>query len=225
LAGLVDHTLLTPDAPPAQVAHLCAEARRYGFRAACVHPSYVTLAARLLQGSTVRVCTVVGFPLGASLSEVKAYEAQAAIRDGAQELDMVLHIGALKAGDYEWVKEEIAQVVDVCHRGDALCKVIIEAALLTDAEKVVACRLVREAGAEYVKTSTGFGPGGATEQDVALMRQVVGAEMGVKASGGIRTAADALRMIRAGATRIGASAGVKIVEELEGRDPSISMEA
>lgn len=215
LAGLIDHTLLKPEATPAQIARLCAEAREHGFRAVCINPVHVKQAAQLLQGSPVRVCTVIGFPLGATLSEVKAYEAQATIRDGAQELDMVINVGALKAGDHELVKRDIAQVVDVCHRAGALCKVIIEAALLTDEEKVVACRLAKEAGAEYVKTSTGFGPGGATEHDVALMRQTVGPEMGVKAAGGIRTAADALGMIRAGATRIGASAGVKIVQEAE----------
>ena len=218
VAKLMDHTLLKPEATPAQIARLCAEAKEHGFRAVCVNPANVEQAAQLLQGSPVRVCTVIGFPLGATLPEVKAYEAQAALRNGAQELDMVINVGALKAGDHELVRRDIAQVVDVCHGAGALCKVIIEAALLTDEEKVVACRLAREAGAEYVKPSTGFGPGGATEHDVALMRQTVEPEMGVKAAGGIRTAADALGMIRAGATRIGASAGVKIIQELVHQD-------
>ncbi|MFQ6059277.1 MAG: deoxyribose-phosphate aldolase [Anaerolineae bacterium] len=213
LARLIDHTLLKPDATEDQIRQLCAEARQYGFAAVCVNPVWVRLAAQLLRGTPVKVCAVVGFPLGAIPPEVKALEARRAIRDGAREIDMVINIGALKAGDHQLVKKDIAKVVDACHESGALCKVIIEAALLTDEEKIVACQLAKEARADYVKTSTGFGPGGATEHDVALMRWVVGPEMGVKAAGGIRTAADALKMIRAGATRIGASAGVKIVQE------------
>lgn len=213
IAAMIDHTLLKPDATEAEIAQLCYEARKYGFAAVCVNPSYVKLAAQLLKGSSVKVCTVVGFPLGATLTEVKAYEAQRAIDEGAREIDMVINIGALKSRDYETVLRDIATVVRTCHAGGAIVKVIIEAALLTDEEKVVACQLAKEAGADYVKTSTGFGPGGATVADVALMRRVVGPTMGVKAAGGIRSYEDAQKMVAAGATRIGASAGVKIVQE------------
>ncbi len=213
IAHIIDHTLLKPDATQAQIAQLCYEARKYGFAAVCVNPANVKLAAQLLKDSPVAVCTVVGFPLGATLTEVKAYEAQKVIEDGATEIDMVINIGALKSKDYDLVKRDIATVVRTCHNNGAICKVIIEAALLTDEEKVKACQLAKEAGADYVKTSTGFGPGGATVEDVALMRRVVGPEMGVKAAGGIRTFEAARQMIKAGATRIGASAGVKIVQE------------
>ena len=213
IAHIIDHTLLKPDATQAQIAQLCYEARKYSFAAVCVNPANVKLAAQLLKDSPVAVCTVVGFPLGATLTEVKAYEAQKVIEDGATEIDMVINIGALKSKDYDLVKRDIATVVRTCHNNGAICKVIIEAALLTDEEKVKACQLAKEAGADYVKTSTGFGPGGATVEDVALMRQVVGPEMGVKAAGGIRTFEAARQMIKAGATRIGASAGVKIVQE------------
>jgi len=208
--------LLKPEATRDQIVQLCREAREYGFASVCVNPSYVKLAAELLRGSSVKVCSVVGFPLGATLPEVKAYEARRAIEEGAAEIDMVINIGALKSGDLELVKRDIASVVDVCHAKGALCKVIIEAALLTDEEKVLACQLARAAGADYVKTSTGFGPGGATVQDVALMRRTVGPEMGVKAAGGIRSYEAAKSMVEAGATRIGASAGVKIVQEARG---------
>jgi deoxyribose-phosphate aldolase len=218
LAKFIDHTLLKPDATEDQVRQLCLEARQYGFAAVCINPVWVRLATQLLRGTPVKVCAVVGFPLGAIPPEVKAQEARRAIRDGAREIDMVINIGALKAGDHQLVKKDIAKVVDACHESGALCKVIIEAALLTDEEKIMACRLAKEARADYVKTSTGFGPGGATEHDVALMRWVVGPEIGVKAAGGIRTAADALKMIRAGATRIGASAGVKIVQQARSAD-------
>ncbi|RLC90973.1 MAG: deoxyribose-phosphate aldolase [Chloroflexi bacterium] len=213
IARFIDHTLLKPEATPAQIERLCDEARRYGFAAVCVNPVYVRLAAERLQGAEVAVCSVVGFPLGATTTAAKVYEARQALADGASELDMVIHVGALKAGDYERAQEDIAAVADVCHKGGALLKVIIETALLDDAEKVTACRLAQAAGADFVKTSTGFAGGGATAEDVRLMRQTVGPRMGVKAAGGIRSYADALAMIEAGANRIGASAGVRIVEQ------------
>jgi deoxyribose-phosphate aldolase len=213
LTSMIDHTLLRPEATTAQIEQLCVEARRFGFASVCVNPTHVRLCTRLLQGSPVRVCTVVGFPLGASLPEVKAYETRQAIRDGATEIDMVVNIGALKDKNADLVARDISAVVNTAHASGALVKVIIEAALLTDEEKIAACRLAKAAGAEYVKTSTGFGPGGATVQDVVLMRQTVGPEMGVKAAGGIRTLADAEKMVEAGATRLGASASVKIMAE------------
>ena len=213
IAHMIDHTLLKADASQEQIAQLCYEARKYGFAAVCVNPTNVKLAAQLLKGSPVAVCTVVSFPLGATMPQVKAYEAQQAIEDGATEIDMVINVGALKSRDYELVERDIATVVHTCHNNRALCKVIIEAALLTDEEKVKACQLAKAAGADYVKTSTGFGPGGATVEDVALMRRVVGPEMGVKAAGGIRSFEAAKQMVKAGATRIGASAGVRIVQE------------
>ncbi len=213
LARMIDHTLLKPDATQAEIAQLCYEAKKYGFAAVCVNPVNVKLCAQLLKGSPVAVCTVVGFPLGATPPEVKAYEAQQAINDGATEVDMVINIGALKSKDYALVERDIATVARTCHNNGAILKVIIEAALLTDEEKIKACALAKAAGADYVKTSTGFGPGGATVADVALMRRVVGPEMGVKAAGGIRSLETAKQMVAAGATRIGASAGVKIVQE------------
>jgi deoxyribose-phosphate aldolase len=213
VAKMIDHTLLKPDASQDQIAQLCYEARKYQFASVCVNPTHVKLAAQLLKGSGVDVCTVVGFPLGATPPTVKAFETQQAIRDGATEIDMVINIGALKSKDFTAVHEDIGAVVRAAHAGNALVKVIIEAALLTDEEKVVASQLSKAAGADYVKTSTGFGPGGATVADVALMRQVVGPEMGVKAAGGVKNYADAQAMIAAGATRIGASAGIKIVQE------------
>lgn len=213
LASMIDHTLLKPEATTAQVEQLCDEARRLGFASVCVNPTQVKLCARLLQGSPVRVCAVVGFPLGANLPEVKAFETQQAIRDGATEIDMVINIGALKDKNTHLVTRDIAAVVSTAHASGALVKVIIEAALLTDEDKITACQLARDAKADYVKTSTGLGPGGATEHDVALMRQTVGPEMGVKAAGGIRTLEDAQKMIKAGATRLGASASVKIMAE------------
>jgi deoxyribose-phosphate aldolase len=214
LARLIDHTLLKPDATPDQIAQLCYEARKYGFAAVCINPTHVALAAQLLRGSSVAVCTVVGFPLGATPPEVKAYEAQVALDQGATEIDMVINIGALKARDYEMVARDIRAVVRVCqaHTPPALVKVIIEAALLTDEEKIAACLLAKESGADFVKTSTGFASGGATVADVELMRRTVGPRMGVKAAGGVRTRDEADAMVRAGATRIGASAGVKIVQ-------------
>jgi deoxyribose-phosphate aldolase len=213
IAKLIDHTLLKADATQDQIAQLCYEARKFGFAAVCVNPTHVKLCSQLLQGSQVHVCTVVGFPLGATPPEVKAYETQQAIDDGATEVDMVINIGALKSKDYALVERDVAMVARACHTGGAILKVIIEAALLTDEEKVIACQLAKAAGAEYVKTSTGFGPGGATAHDVALMRQAVGPGLGVKAAGGIKNLADAKEMVAAGATRIGASAGVKIVQE------------
>ena len=213
IARYIDHTLLKADATRAQITQLCREAQEYRFAAVCVNPTHVRLCADLLKDSGVAVASVAGFPLGATSPEVKAYEARQAIQNGATEVDMVINIGALKDGDYGLVERDIAAVVRVCHDGDAVCKVIIEAALLTEEEKVKACELAQKAGADYVKTSTGLGPGGATLADVALMRRVVGPGMGVKAAGGIRSLADAQAMIEAGASRIGTSAGTKIVQE------------
>lgn len=214
LASMIDHTLLKPEATPDQIAQLCYEARKHGFAAVCVNPTHVELSAQLLKGSAVAVCTVVGFPLGATPPEVKAYEAQLAIDHGATEIDMVINIGALKSKDYELVARDIRAVVRVCHAHTlaVLVKVIIEAALLNDEEKIAACLLSKECGADFVKTSTGFASGGATVADVALMRRVVGPRMGVKAAGGVRTRAEAEAMTAAGATRLGASAGVKIIQ-------------
>jgi deoxyribose-phosphate aldolase len=217
VAPLIDHTLLKPDASQDQIAQLCYEARSYHFASVCVNPNYVKLCAQLLKGSDVKVCTVVGFPLGATPAGVKAYETQQATRDGASEIDMVINIGALKSQDYRVVYDDIATVVRTAHAGNALVKVIIEAALLNDEEKIIACQLSREANADFVKTSTGFGPGGATVADVALMRRVVGPTIGVKAAGGIKDYSDAQAMIAAGATRLGASAGVRIVQEASAR--------
>ncbi len=212
LAHMIDHTLLKPDATQDQIAQLCYEARKYGFASVCVNQANVKLCKQLLKGSTIPVCAVVGFPLGATSTEVKAFEAQQAIRDGATEVDVVINVGALKSRDYELVERDIASVARSCHASNAILKVIIEAALLTDEEKVVACQLAKVAGADFVKTSTGFGPGGATLEDVALMRRVVGPTMGVKAAGGIHTYEEAQQMIAAGASRIGASASVKIMQ-------------
>ena len=212
VARLVDHTLLKPDATPDQIAQLCYEARKYEFASVCVNPSHVKLCAELLRGSPVKVCTVIGFPLGASSPKVKAFETETALRDGATEIDMVINVGALKGKDYDLVAQDINGVVRMAHSAGALVKVIIETALLEEEEKVTACLLSKEAGADYVKTSTGFSGGGATVDDVALMRRVIGPEMGVKASGGVGSYADAKSMIKAGATRLGASAGVKIVQ-------------
>ncbi len=216
IARMIDHTLLKPDASQAEIAQLCYEASTYHFASVCINPAHVKLAAQLLKDSDVKVCTVVGFPLGATPAVVKAYETQQAIRDGATEIDMVINIGALKSQDYRTVLEDVAAVVRAAHANNALVKVIIEAALLTNEEKVIASQLAKTAGADFVKTSTGFGPGGATAADVALMRRVVGPDLGVKAAGGVRTYADAQAMIEAGATRIGASAGIKIVTDRAG---------
>ncbi len=212
LAKMIDHTLLKPDATQDQVAQLCFEARKHGFASVCVNPTWVELCAKLLVGTPVKVCTVIGFPLGATSPEVKAFETQVALDHGATEIDMVINIGALKARDLDLVARDIRCVVQRAHPRGAIVKVIIEATLLNDQEKTIACMLSKEAGADFVKTSTGFASGGATVHDVALMRRVVGPEMGVKASGGVRTYEDATSMIHAGATRIGASAGVKIIQ-------------
>jgi deoxyribose-phosphate aldolase len=215
LACYIDHTLLKPEATEAQIVQLCEEARRYHFKAVCVNPTWVKRCVAVLSGTDTCVATVAGFPLGASLPEVKAFEAQQVVEAGAREVDMVINIGALKDKDYALVTRDIAAVVRAARAGSALTKVIIEAALLNDDEKKTACQLACEAGAEFVKTSTGFSAGGATAHDVALMRQVVGPAVGIKAAGGIKTYADALAMIHAGANRIGASASVKIIEEGE----------
>lgn len=212
LAGMIDHTLLKPDATSDKIAQLCFEAKKYHFASVCVNPTHVKLCADLLKDSEVKVCTVIGFPLGATSPEVKAFETQNALDNGATEIDMVINIGALKAGENELVARDIRGVVEVGHKAGALVKVIIETALLTDEEKVVACLLAKEAGADYVKTSTGFSGGGATVHDIALMRRAVGPSLGVKASGGIHTHEEAEAMVAAGATRIGASAGVKIIQ-------------
>jgi deoxyribose-phosphate aldolase len=213
IAQMIDHTLLKADGSAEAVRRLCQEALAYHFASVCIHPCRVPLAARLLADAPARVATVIGFPLGATLPQAKAYEAQQALLAGAEELDMVINVGALKDGDDRLVQADISGVVEACRGSGALCKVIIEAALLTEEEKVRACRAAQAAGADFVKTSTGFGPGGATVEDVALMRHTVGMRMGVKAAGGIRDYATARAMIDAGATRIGASAGVRIVEE------------
>lgn len=216
LAKYIDHTLLRPDASPADITRLCDEAVECGFVAVCINPAWVALASNRLRTSGVTVASVVGFPLGANTPEIKVMEARRALRDGAREIDMVINIGALKGGEHELVQRDIAGVSDACREVGARNKVIIEAAFLTDEEKVVACRLAQLAKAHFVKTSTGFGPGGATVFDVALMREVVGTKMGVKAAGGIHTADEVREMITAGATRIGASAGVRIVSGEEG---------
>jgi deoxyribose-phosphate aldolase len=212
LARYIDHTLLKPEASRDQILKLCREAVEHHFASVCVNPCWVRLCAEALRGSEVKVCTVIGFPLGATLSTVKAFEAEECIRQGAGEVDMVINIGALKSGDRQYVEDDIRAVVERAHALGALVKVIIETVLLTQEEKVLACRLSQAAGADFVKTSTGFAGGGATVEDVALMRQVVGDAMGVKAAGGIRTYADALRMIQAGANRLGTSAGVQIIQ-------------
>ncbi len=213
-ARIIDHTLLKPEATEAQVRQLCAEAKQYRFASVCVHPTWVGVCRMELVESPVKVCTVAGFPLGATLPEVKAFETERAVQAGAHEVDMVINVGRLKSGDNQTVFQDIAAVVSAAHRFGAIAKVIIETALLTEEEKVAACALAQAAGADFVKTSTGFSGGGATVADIALMRRVVGPTMGVKAAGGIRTAADFCALVAAGATRIGASAGVKIVEEL-----------
>jgi deoxyribose-phosphate aldolase len=215
LAAAIDHTLLKATATEEEIRALCAEAILHHFASVCVQPCWVSLCAKLLENSPVKVCTVIGFPLGTTLAEVKAFEAQRCMALGATELDMVINLGALKSHQLELVQADIASVVEAAHPQGALVKVIIETGYLTREEKIMACQLVKAAGADYVKTSTGFGAGGATIEDVALLRSVVGSEMGVKAAGGVKTAADAKAMIAAGATRIGSSAGVRIVSEEE----------
>lgn len=219
-ASFIDHTLLKPDASAADIERLCAEAAQFHFASVCVNPTWVRAAACHLRGSGVPVCTVIGFPLGATIADVKAYETRRAIFDGATEVDMVINVGALKSGDDCAVEHDIRQVAEAAHEYNVLCKVIIETALLTDDEKVRACRAAQRAGADFVKTSTGFAKGGATVADVALMRRTVGADMGVKASGGVKGIEDARAMLEAGATRIGASVGVKIAQEAAGGRPT-----
>ncbi len=223
VAALIDHTLLKPDATRADIEQLCREAAEFRFATVCVNPAWVALAARLLRGSGVGVCSVVAFPLGATTADVKHYETRRAIFDGATEIDMVINIGALKTQDLRTVERDIDAVVEPCRQCGIVSKVIIEAALLTDEEKVTACTLAKAAGAEFVKTSTGFASGGATPADVALMRRVVGTDMGVKAAGGVRDLAGLKAMIAAGATRVGASAGVRIARESKGETPAATV--
>lgn len=206
---LIDHTLLKQDATPEQIVKLCEEAKQYDFMSVCVNPAYVPLAASCLKGSTVKVCTVIGFPLGMNLTKTKVEEASLCIKEGAEEIDMVINVGMLKAGHDDYVEEEIRELKAVA--GSKVLKVIIETCLLTDEEKVRACLAAKKAGADFVKTSTGFSTGGATVHDIKLMRETVGPEMGVKASGGVRTHEDLLAMVYAGATRIGTSNGTKII--------------
>ncbi len=213
LAKIIDQSLLKPEATMDDVRQTCEEARRFGFATVCVNPAHIKLCATLLRGSPVKVCSVVGFPLGATLPEVKAFETRECLRLGAEEIDMVINVGVLKSRDYASVRRDIEGVVKACREKGGLCKVIIEAGLLTEEEKIKACTLAKEAGAHFVKTSTGFWSWGATVEDVALMRRVVGPGVGVKAAGGIKTYNEAIKMIEAGATRIGTSAGGKIMEE------------
>jgi deoxyribose-phosphate aldolase len=216
VSSYIDHTLLKPEATRDEILRICEEGARFGFASVCVNPIWAREAACALRGSGVKVCTVIGFPLGASMADTKAYEARRAVYDGAHELDMVINIGALKSKDYDLVLRDITGVVDVAREAGCLTKVIIETALLSDEEKIRASLIAKQAGADFVKTSTGFSKAGATAADVALMRRVVGSEMGVKAAGGVRDYKQAQDMIRAGATRIGASVGVKILQEAAG---------
>jgi deoxyribose-phosphate aldolase len=220
IAALIDHTLLKPEATRQQVDRLCKEAREYGFASACVNPYWVPVAGRALEGSRVKVCTVIGFPLGANLASVKAFETRKALEQGATELDMVQNIGALESGDDHVVEDEIAELGNLAHANGAILKVILETCLLTEEARERACRLAVHAGADFVKTSTGFSTGGATVEDIRLMRRIVGPKVGVKASGGIRTLEAVRAMLAAGATRIGASAGVSIVQELDKSEPA-----
>jgi len=222
-AALIDHTLLKPEASDSDIRKLCKEAAEFGFASVCVNPAWVKRAADYLAGTGVPVCTVIGFPLGATLPDVKAYEARRAIFDGAREVDMVINIGALKSGDDCSVEDDIRAVADAAHENHILCKVIIETALLTDEEKIRACLAAKNAGADFVKTSTGFAKGGATAHDVSLMRRTVGSALGVKASGGVKGIDDARAMFEAGATRIGASVGVKIAQEASGVKPETAV--
>lgn len=227
VAATIDHTALKPETGEAAIRKLCAEAKEYGFASVCINPAWVPLAAQILAGSAVKVCTVIGFPLGATLTAVKAFETAECIRAGAQEVDMVINIGWLKGDRHADVQADIAAVVKAARQtaDGVIVKVIIETALLTEAEKRKACELAVAAGADFVKTSTGFSSGGATVEDVALMREVVGAGIGVKAAGGIRTAADAAAMLAAGATRLGASAGVQIMQSMAGSAGAAPKEA
>jgi deoxyribose-phosphate aldolase len=216
IASYIDHTLLKPEASEAEILKVCSEAVKYGFRSVCVNPVWVKTVKNALRGSSVLTCSVVGFPLGATPSDVKAFEARGAVLDGADEVDMVINIAAARAADKGALVDDITAVAEVVHTGEAILKVIIETALLNDDQKVLACQAAVEAGADFVKTSTGFNGGGATAEDVALMRRTVGPEIGVKASGGVRSLADAQAMIAAGATRIGASSGIAIVKGEQG---------
>jgi len=222
VAGMIDHTLLKPEATRSDIEKLCREAAQFHFATVCVNPGWVALAAKLLRGSGVGVCSVVGFPLGATTADVKHYETRRAIFDGATEIDMVINVGALKSGDLQIVERDIGAVVSPCREANVISKVILEVVLLNDDEKIAACTLAKAAGADFVKTSTGFASGEATAHDVALMRRVVGADMGVKAAGGVRDYEGLKAMVAAGATRVGASAGVKIVQESQGQKTSSS---
>lgn len=212
IAAMIDHTILKADATKEQIIKVCEEAREYQFCSVCINPAWVKEASARLKGSDVKVCTVIGFPLGATTSAVKAFETKDAIENGAEEVDMVINIGKLKDGDLDYVEEDIKAVVEAA-KGKALVKVIIETSLLTDAEKETACKLAVKAGADYVKTSTGFSTGGATVEDIKLMRKTVGPDIGVKASGGVRDREATLAMIEAGASRIGASSSIAIVSQ------------
>lgn len=212
MASFIDHTLLKPDASKQEILQICEEAKQYHFASVCVNPAWTSLVAEQLKGSGVKTCTVISFPLGSEIPKMKALEAGEVLELGTDEIDMVINIGAVKSGDYELVEEEIRSVVNV--KKDAVLKVIIETCLLTDEEKIKVCQIAKKAGADFVKTSTGFSRGGAVAEDVALMRKTVGPDMGVKASGGIRTLEDAEKMLEAGASRIGASAGIKIISAL-----------
>ena len=218
LAGKIDHTLLKPDATPDEINKLCEEAAKYKFASVCINPGYVSLCSNLLKGTGVKVCTVIGFPLGSTTTDVKRFEAEQAIQNGADEIDMVMNVGQHKQGNYNYVFNDINQVVLTAKKNTVICKVILETALLTDEEKIKACVICKKAGADFVKTSTGFSKGGATAGDIALMKYVVGSSIGVKASGGIRSKEDAQAMIASGADRIGASASVKIVSGGKGSD-------
>ncbi len=215
-ASLIDHTLLKPEAAASDIRKLCEEAAQFGFASVCVNPFWIKTCAEILKNSGVPVCTVIGFPLGANATDTKVYETRRAIFDGAREVDMVINVGALKSGDDCTVERDIRHVTEAAHEAQIVCKVIIETALLTDEEKVRACLAAKAAGADFVKTSTGFAKGGATVEDIALMRSVVGADLGVKASGGVKSLEDARAMVEAGATRIGASVGVRIAQEASG---------
>ena len=214
VAALIDHTLLRPEATASEIRKVCAEARQYGFAAVCVNPYWASLVTAEIAGSQVKACTVIGFPLGANATSIKRAETIEAIQAGAREIDMVLNIGELCGGNYDGVLRDISAVVEAAHQGGAIVKVILETALLTDEQKITACGLAKDAGAEFVKTSTGFGLAGATVEDVALLRRAVGSAMGVKAAGGIRTLADLQKMLTAGATRVGSSSSVKIIETM-----------
>lgn len=215
----IDHTLLKPDATATQIEKLCAEAREHQFYSVCINSYYVKQAVSLLNGTEVKVCTVVGFPLGASTMETKRFEAMRASAEGAREIDMVINVSAIKSGEWQYVQDDMSSLAQVCHTQGSLLKVILENCLLTDEEKRKACELAVKAGVDFVKTSTGFSTGGATEADVRLMREVVGPKLGVKASGGIRDYETAMKMIEAGATRLGTSASVEIVKGLQGAGP------